>query len=89
MVTSFRPHSPMIRDDTVLTTVRHISHLPDLYGQFVEYQLENMEVRLQRYLKLVRESMEVDRFDVKVFKEWFAFERHALEHIGKEIIEES
>ena len=89
MVTSFRPRSPMIRDDTVLNTVRPVSHLPDLYGQVVEYQLENMEARLRLYLKAVRESMKVDRFDVKAFKEWVAFERHALDYINKEIVEEN
>lgn len=89
MVTSFRPRSPMIRDDTVLNTVRPVSHLPDLYGQVVEYQLENMETRLRRYLKSVRESMKVDRFDVWAFKEWVAFERYALDSIDKEIVEES
>jgi hypothetical protein len=79
----------MIRDDTVLNTVRPVSHLPDLYGQVVEYQLENMELRLRRYLKSVREAMKVDRFDVMAFKAWVAFERHALDHIDREIVEES
>ena len=88
MVTSFRPRSPRIRDDTVLHTVRPVSHLPDLYGQVVEYQLENMEARIRGYLKKVRESMRADKFDVKAFKEWAAFERHAIDHIDKEIVEE-
>jgi hypothetical protein len=88
MVTSFRPRSPMVRDDTVLNTVRPVSHLPDLYGQVVEYQLENMEARLRGYLKSVRESMRADKFDIKAFKEWAAFERQAMDHIDKEIVEE-
>src|SRR5450432_2553766 len=89
MVTSFRPRSPLVRDDTILNTVRPVSHLPDLYGQVVEYQLENMEARLRGYLKLVRESMKADKFDVKAFKDWVAFERHVLDHIDKEIVEEN
>lgn len=89
MVTSFRPRSPMVRDDTVLNTVRPVSHLPDLYGQVVEYQLENMEIRLRQYLKNVRESMKADKFDVKAFKKWAAFEKGALDHIEKEIVEEA
>jgi hypothetical protein len=88
MVTSFRPRSPMIRDDTILNTVRPVSHLPDLYGQVVEYQLENMETRIREYLKSVRESMRSDKFDVKTFKRWVAFERRAIDHIDKEIVEE-
>jgi hypothetical protein len=78
----------MIRDDTVLNTVRPVSHLPALYGQVIEYQLENMEARIREYLKTVRESMKADKFDVKAFKKWVAFERRAIDHIDREIVEE-
>ena len=33
--------------------------------------------------------MKIDRFDVKAFKEWVAFEKHALDYINKEIVEEN
>jgi len=88
MVTSFRCRSPFIKDDTVLNTVRPISNLSDLYGQVVEYQLENMEARVRRMLKRTRASMRVGKTDVKAIKEFLNFELDALTHLNKEIIEE-
>lgn len=39
-VTSFRPRSPHVPDDTVLTSVRPVSDLSELYYDFGEYRLE-------------------------------------------------
>jgi len=89
MVTSFRPRSPRIRDDTVLTTVRPISNLSDLYGQTVEYQLENAESRIRQMLKNIRDSMKAGATDVKSIKSFLDCEIQALSHLNKEIVEES
>ena len=89
MVTSFRPRSPHIRDDTVLTTVRPISDLSDLYGQTVEYQLENAESRIRQMLKNIRDSMKAGTVDAKSIKSFLDFEIQALSHLNNEIIEES
>lgn len=89
MVTSFRPRSPFIRDDTVLNTVRPISDLSDLYGQVMEYQLENMEARVRRMLKITRDSMKAGKTDVQAIKKFLEFEIEALQHIDNEIVEES
>lgn len=88
MVTSFRPRSPRARDDTVLTTVRPISNLSDLYGQTVEYQLENAESRIRNMLKNVRDSMKAGATDVKSIKSFLDFEISTLSHLNKEIVEE-
>lgn len=88
MVTSFRPKSPFVRDDTVLNTVRPVSNLPDLYGQVIEYQLENMEARLRRMLRKVRLDMKAGVTDVTAYKKHFHFEIQALQHLSGEIIEE-
>ncbi|KAI9848697.1 MAG: hypothetical protein M1837_006784 [Sclerophora amabilis] len=55
MVTSFRPRSPALPDDSVLTTVRGISDLSELYFQFSEYRLEILEERIRGALKKLRE----------------------------------
>jgi len=89
MVTSFRPRSPRVRDDTVLTTVRPISNLSDLYGQTVEYQLENAESRIRQMLKNVRDSMKAGATDVKSIKSFLDSEISTLSHLNKEIVEES
>jgi hypothetical protein len=88
MVTSFRPRSPLVRDDTVLTTVRPISNLSDLYGQTLEYQLENVEARIRHSLKRLRETMKAGHTDVPTIKAYLEFEIKALTNINKEIIEE-
>jgi len=56
MVTSFRPKSHNVQDDTVLTTVRPISNLSELYFQFSEYRLEILEERIRTQLKALREN---------------------------------
>ncbi|PMD24824.1 hypothetical protein NA56DRAFT_593891 [Hyaloscypha hepaticicola] len=89
MVTSFRPRSPRVRDDTVLNTVRPISNLSDLYGQAVEYQLENAESRIRDMLRNVRESMKAGATDVQSIKSFLDFEIKTLSHLNKEIVEES
>jgi hypothetical protein len=88
MVTSFRPRSPRIRDDTVLTTVRPVSNLSDLYGQTVEYQLENAEARIRYMLKDIRDSMKAGSTNVKAIKEFLDFEINQLSHLNREIVEE-
>lgn len=51
MVTCFRPKSPLMRDETVLTGVRGISHRSELYTQYMEYRLEILEERIRAKLK--------------------------------------
>jgi hypothetical protein len=89
MVTSFRPRSPGIRDDMVLTTVRPISNLSDLYGQTIEYQLENAESRIRQMLKNVRESMKAGATDVRAIKTFLEFEIKTLNHLNDEIVDEA
>jgi len=87
-VTSFRPRSAFIKDDTILNTVRPISNLSELYGQVAEYQLENTEVRLRRILKVVRDSNRAGATNVKALKKFLKSEIQALPHIENEIVEE-
>jgi hypothetical protein len=61
MVTSFRPRSAHVRDDSVLTTVRAISDLSELYFGYGEYRLEIMEERIRAHLKEIRERKRAGR----------------------------
>ncbi|CZT03527.1 uncharacterized protein RCO7_06108 [Rhynchosporium graminicola] len=88
MVTSFRPRSARIRDDTVLNTVRPISNLSDLYGQTIEYNLENAESRIRHMLKNVRESMKAGSTDVESIKRFLDFEIKTMMHLNNEIVDE-
>lgn len=64
MVTSFRPKSATVPDDTVLNTVRPISDLSELYGQYSEYRLDLLEEKFRMLKKLCRARKEAEqRFD--------------------------
>ena len=92
MVISFRPRSPFVRDDSRLLTVAPVSHLPTLYGEFTQYQLENMGVRVGKMLEGVKEGLAKGKgegqFDLKAVKEFIAFEMHQLKALDEAIVKE-
>jgi hypothetical protein len=89
MVTSFRPRNPILRDDTVLTTVRAISNLPELYGQFSEYRLEILEERIRLQLKEIRDARAAGRgvatTKLKIFLEE---QERFLAHMNREMVDD-
>jgi hypothetical protein len=89
MVTSFRPRSPRVRDDTVLNTVRPISNLSDLYGQTIEYSLENAEARIRQMIRQNRDAMKAGSTDVPSIKAFLEFEIAALSRLNREIVDPS
>jgi hypothetical protein len=90
MVTSFRPKSALMPDDTVLTTVRSISDLSELYFQFSEYRLEMLEERIRGRLKDMRERKRARRsFSTTKFKKFLKDQETFLAKMNKEIVEDS
>lgn len=90
MVTSFRPRNPIVRDDTVLTTVRPISNLPELYNQFCEYRLEMLEERVRGQLRLLREANGHQRHIATVkLKAFLAEQERFLAHMNREMVDDS
>lgn len=45
MITSFRPKSPFVKDESVLTGVRPISNVSELYAQYTGYRIETLQER--------------------------------------------
>ena len=89
MVTSFRPHSYSLPDDTVLTTVRPISDLSELYFQFSEYRMEILEERIRNQLKALRETKRSGRkLNVTRFKKFLHEQEEFLAHMSKEMIDD-
>lgn len=89
MVTSFRPASPKAKDDTVLTTVRPISDLSDLYFQFSEYRLEILEERIRQQRKEMRQAKSTGRkFATNKMKTFFEEQEKFLAHMNKEVVED-
>ncbi|KAH7175318.1 hypothetical protein EDB81DRAFT_895811 [Dactylonectria macrodidyma] len=65
MVTAFRPKSAFIRDESILTGCRAISHIDELYPQYIEYRLSNLEERFRRALQEEkRRQVERKKFDI-------------------------
>jgi hypothetical protein len=88
-VTSWRPRSSFVRDDSELRTVRPVSNLSELYYDFAEYRLEIMEQRIRR----AREEMRIRReeggkFDTFGHKLFLVESSAFLQHTNKELVEE-
>ena len=89
MVTSFRPKSSAIKDDTVLTTVRCVSDLPELYFQYSEYRLELLEERIRKKLKTIRDQKRTHRgFDTGAMKKFVKEQEEFLATMDREIVDE-
>jgi len=89
MVTSFRPRSAHVQDDTVLSTVRSISDLPELYFQYSEYRLEIMEERIRAHLKEIRDRKRAGRvFNTAATKRFIAVQEDFLAVMSREIVDE-
>ena len=88
MVTSFRPKSAFVKDDTVLTTVRPISDLTELYYQYAEYRFEMLEERVRAQLKEIRGRKRAHRFDTKATKDFIREQKTFLESMLKELVDD-
>lgn len=86
-VTSFRPRSAAIKDDTVLTTVRGISHLKELYHQYAEYRFEILQDRLQDVGRKLRDRKRANRpFDTEATRRFIREQIAFLETMDREMV---
>ncbi|CAJ2501263.1 Uu.00g041160.m01.CDS01 [Anthostomella pinea] len=89
MVTSFRPRCPSVRDDTVLTTVRPISIVSELYNQFAEYRLEILEERVRQQLRELRDAHAAGRrVATKKLKAFLDEQERFLAHMNREMVDD-
>ena len=89
MVTSFRPKCHTFKDDTVLTTVRPISDLSELYYQFTEYRLEILEERIRAQRKAMRENeSRGKKVNTKTLKEFLSEQETFLAHMNREMVDD-
>ena len=89
MVTSFRPRSSLAKDDTVLTTVRPISDLSELYHQFAEYRFEILQDRFRQIEREIRDRKRARRcFNTIDVKQFIREQIEFLQHMDKEIVED-
>lgn len=89
-MTSFRPRSPFIKDDTELRTVRPISNLSELYYDFAEYRCEILEERLRKERKEIMARRRArKKFDTLKHKKFLEESIAFLEHTDHELVEDS
>ena len=90
MVTSFRARSPHITDDTVLTTVRAVSDLSELYYDFTEYRLDLLKERIGTQVEALHEARKRGKkFATANLKAFLQGQAKFLEHMDKEIVFEA
>ncbi|KAI9034867.1 uncharacterized protein KD926_005177 [Aspergillus affinis] len=88
MVTAFRPKSPFVKDESILTGVRGISVLPDLYSQYTEYRLEILEERIRARLETERQrEVAKRRFDTSDARSWLIEQKEFIEAMLTELYE--
>ena len=89
MVTSFRPKSPQVADDTVLSTVRGISDLSELYYEFGLYRLEMLEERIRYQLKRIHDAHAAGKkTDTRGLKKFLAEQEKFLQRTNEEMIQD-
>lgn len=89
MVTSFRPKSPFLADDSVLTTVRGISDLSELYYEYGRYRLEMLEERVRVQLKRLREAHTAGKkTDTKALKLFLKEQEDFIQRTNREIVQD-
>lgn len=86
-VTSFRPRSPFVKDDSVLRTVRPVSNLSELYPDFAEYRLEIMQQRIARELEELRARRTAgEPFDTRDHKAFLQESADYMELTNNELV---
>ncbi|EEA22787.1 hypothetical protein TMatcc_001641 [Talaromyces marneffei ATCC 18224] len=86
-VTSFRPKSAAVKDDTVLHTVRAISDLKELYHQYAEYRFEILQDRFLDMGRKLRDRKRANRlFDTVATKSFIREQIEFLEAMDREIV---
>lgn len=87
MVTSFRPKSPHLPDDSVLSTTRGISELSELYYEFGRYRLEMLEERIRVQLKKLRDDYAAGkRTNTRALKGFLEEQEGFLRHTNGEMV---
>lgn len=88
-VTSWRPRSPFVKDDSVLRTVRPVSDLKELYCDFAEYRLDILEQRMRREREQLRAQREAGlKFDTQAHKAFLQGSADFIAHTDHELVAE-
>ncbi|KAH8726322.1 hypothetical protein GQ44DRAFT_706118 [Phaeosphaeriaceae sp. PMI808] len=88
-VTSWRPRSPFVKDDSVLSTVRPNSDLNELYADYAKYRLDILAKRIGRELQEIRTRHQAgERYDTLGHNEFIQQSIDFLMHTKRELVAE-
>ncbi|KAI8243592.1 hypothetical protein K4K57_004051 [Colletotrichum sp. SAR 10_99] len=88
MITSFRPRDPCVKDDSVLTSIRPISDLSELYYQWTKYRAQVVKARIEGMLRILEENHDAGRqTDVKGIKRFLKQNEEYLSITNAEVVE--
>lgn len=88
MITSFRPRSSDLPDESVLTGVRGISNLNELYSEYTQYRLELLEDRFRAQGRRQHQRVaEGKPFDTRDVKEFLRQQKEYIETTLNELVE--
>ncbi|PIG83596.1 hypothetical protein AARAC_010137 [Aspergillus arachidicola] len=86
MVTSLRPKSPFVRDETIIRPLLPITPKSTVYYQYAEYRLENLEERVRHQLKVMRQHKKANRdFDGASAHKFLLGEREFIDTMLEEL----
>ncbi|KAL9109229.1 MAG: hypothetical protein Q9227_006154 [Pyrenula ochraceoflavens] len=89
MVTSFRPRSAHVKDDTTLWTVRPVSNLTRLYSEYSDYRLANLKERIDKKRADVDHRLYKDGgFDTAGMRAFIVEQKEFLDRMLEEIVPE-
>lgn len=89
-VTSFRPKSALLKDDSVLRTVRGVSDLSELYYGFAEYRLQLLKEQLEHELERVETAHRAgEDFDTNEHKQFLGRVGVFANQSDRELVEQS
>ena len=88
MAATFRPRSPMMKDETVPASVRGITDLELLYTQYTGYRLELLEERIRIMLKKEQRRQVAKRpFNLPEARTFLTEQKKFLESLLQELVE--
>lgn len=88
MITSFRPKSPFVKNESVLTGVRPISNVSELYTQYTGYRIETLQERFRAFQKQELRRDQANRpFDPAAAKKFLTEQKEFLESTIAELLE--
>ena len=90
MVTSLRPKSPFVKDETVLNGIRGITDQDTMYYQYADYQYQNFAARFAKARETaLKRRQDEAKFDVDGTRAFLEEQKQVIELLLNQIVADS